>query len=70
MTYNALTDNNLLDLASNIAGPGLQRPEAIINPEFRVFWPRRASCGSPASEPVPGARGHARRRHGGPRARR
>ena len=39
VTYNALTDNNLLDLASNIAGPGLQRPEAIINPEFRVFWP-------------------------------
>ncbi len=39
VTYNALTENNLLDLASNVAGPGLQRPEAIINPEFRVFWP-------------------------------
>ena len=39
VTYNSLTDNNLLDLASNIAGGGLQRPEAIINPEFRVFWP-------------------------------
>ncbi|HYN57104.1 MAG TPA: right-handed parallel beta-helix repeat-containing protein [Motilibacterales bacterium] len=39
VTYNALTDNNLLDLRSNVAGPGLQRPEAIINPEFRVFWP-------------------------------
>ena len=39
VTYNVLTGNNLLDLASNIAGPGLQRPEAIINPEFRVFWP-------------------------------
>jgi hypothetical protein len=37
VTYNALTDTNLLDLASNIAGPGLQRPEAIINPEFGVF---------------------------------
>jgi len=37
VTYNALTDTNLLDLTSNIAGPGLQRPEAIINPEFRVF---------------------------------
>ena len=39
VTYNSLTDNNLLDLASNTAGGGLQRPEAIINPEFRVFWP-------------------------------
>ncbi len=37
VTYNALTGDNLLDLASNTAGPGLQRPEAIINPEFRVF---------------------------------
>ncbi len=39
VTYNALTDTNLLDLASNTGGSGLQRPEAIINPEFRVFWP-------------------------------
>lgn len=39
VTYNYLTGDNLLDLASNVAGPGLQRPEAIINPEFRVFWP-------------------------------
>ena len=37
VTYNRLTDDNLLDLASNIAGPGLQRPEAIINPQFRAF---------------------------------
>ncbi len=37
VTYNALTENNLVDLASNVAGPGLQRPEAIINAEFRVF---------------------------------
>ena len=37
VTYNALTGDNLIDLASNVAGPGLQRPEAIINPEFRVF---------------------------------
>jgi hypothetical protein len=37
VTYNVLTPTNLLDLASNYAGPGLQRAEVIINPEFRVF---------------------------------
>jgi hypothetical protein len=37
VTYNALTDGNLLDLRDNRAGAGLQRPEAIINPEFRSF---------------------------------
>jgi hypothetical protein len=37
VTYNALTGDNLIDLANNVAGSGLQRPEAIINPEFRVF---------------------------------
>jgi hypothetical protein len=30
-TFNALTGTNLLDLAANVAGPGLVRPEAIIN---------------------------------------
>ena len=39
VTYNALTETNLIDLVDNRAGAGLQRPEAIINPEFRVFWP-------------------------------
>jgi hypothetical protein len=39
VTYNALTDTNLIDLRDNRAGPGLERPEAIINPEFRVFSP-------------------------------
>jgi hypothetical protein len=37
VSYNALTDSNLLDLRDNRAGAGLQRPEAIINPEFRSF---------------------------------
>ncbi|HEX6888184.1 MAG TPA: right-handed parallel beta-helix repeat-containing protein [Candidatus Nanopelagicales bacterium] len=37
VTYNRLTPNNLLDLANNIAGPGLVRPEAIVNPDFGVW---------------------------------
>jgi hypothetical protein len=37
VTYNALTDSNLLDLRDNISGSGLQRPEAIINPAFGSF---------------------------------
>ena len=37
ITWNQLTPNNLLDLANNNAGPGLQRPEAIINPDFGIW---------------------------------
>lgn len=37
ITYNELTDDNLLDLANNYAGPGLGRAEAIVNPQFGVF---------------------------------
>lgn len=37
ITYNVLSAANLADLASNTAGPGLLRPEAIINPRFGVF---------------------------------
>jgi hypothetical protein len=37
VTWNQLTPNNLLDLANNHAGPGLQRPEAIINPDFGIW---------------------------------
>jgi hypothetical protein len=37
VTYNRLTPNNLLDLADNLAGPGLVRPEAIVNPDFGVW---------------------------------
>jgi hypothetical protein len=47
VTYNALTDTNLLDLRDNVAGPGLQRPEAIINPRFRAY-------GSPLVVPFSG----------------
>lgn len=37
VTYDELTEDNLLDLADNRAGPGLVRAAAIIDPQFGVF---------------------------------